>query len=151
MVPVPKHERKAEMQKTGVMNTPPRARTRVVCHTEVLNEPLRAIPRARENSTSKAALAGWRIATFGGDFDPVRVAVDKAVAEFSTRQPDSDRAIWLKVANQIGYEAFRELYITQKSIMDDCRRRGNPLRHPAAAFQSRLNRYTGHGQAGGAA
>ena len=83
---------------------------------------------------------------FGGDFDPVRVAVDEAVSAFSTHQPDSDRAIWLKVANEIGYEAFLELYHEQKSILDDCRRRGNPLRHPAAAFQARLNRYTGHGK-----
>ena len=82
----------------------------------------------------------------------MRAAVDEAVAAFSTRDPARDRGAWLSVANQIGYEAFRELYITQKSIMDDCRRRGNPLRAPAAAFQARLNRYTGHGrQKGGAA
>ena len=69
-----------------VMNRPPRARTRVVCHTGVLNEPLRAIPRvragAREEGATRAALAVWRTRTFGGDFDPVRVAVDEAVSAF---------------------------------------------------------------------
>ena len=67
---------------------------------------------------------------------------------FSSRQPETDRRIWLSVANEIGCEAFRELYLVQKSIVDDCRRRGNPLRAPAAAFQARLNRYTGHGKGG---
>ena len=146
-----KHGAGCDQPALEVMNRPPRARARVVCHTEVLNEPLRAIPRVRagahETGTSRVALAGWRIATFGGDFDPVRAAVDEAVSAFSSRQPDSDRAIWLKVANQIGYEAFRDLYHEQKSILDDCIRRGNPLRAPAAAFQARLNLYTDHGEA----
>ena len=141
-----------------VMNSLPRARTRVVGHgsspTEILKESLLDLPRTRARSGTRpwTDFAAWRIKTFGGDFDPVRVAVDEAVSAFSTRQPDSDRAIWLKVANEIGYAAFLELYHEQKSILDDCRARGNPLRHPAAAFQARLNRYTGHGkQKGGAA
>ena len=143
---------------SNVMHSQPRARTRVVCppcsHTEILKESLLDLPRTRARSGTRpwTDFAAWRIKTFGGDFDPVRVAVDEAVSAFSTRQPDSDRAIWLKVANEIGYAAFLELYHEQKSILDDCRARGNPLRHPAAAFQARLNRYTGHGkQKGGAA
>ena len=150
----------------GGMNSPPRARTRVVCppcsHTEILKESscsrtTGARTRVRESGKvsirdRSAYFRAWRAATFGGDFDPVRVAVDEAVAEFSVRQPETDRRIWLSVANEIGCEAFRELYLTQKSILDDCRRRGNPLRAPAAAFQARLNRYTGHGkQKGGVA
>ena len=143
----------------GVMNTPPRARTRVVglgssSPTEILKESLLDLPRTRARGGTKpqADFAAWRVKTFGGDFDPVRVAVDEAVAEFSVRDPARDRELWLKVANEIGCEAFRELYLVQKSIVDDCRRRGNPLRAPAAAFQARLNRYTGHGkQKGGAA
>ena len=141
----------------GVMNSPPRARTRVVglgsSPTEILKESLLDLPRARTRGRSKSQsdFAAWRVKTFGGDFDPVRVAVDEAVAEFSVRDPARDRELWLKVANEIGCEVFRELYLTQKSILDDCRRRGNPLRAPAAAFQARLNRYTGHGkQEGGA-
>ena len=150
---------------SGVMHTPPRARTRVVCppcsHTEILKESscsrtTGARTRIRESGKvsirdRSAYFRAWRAAKFGGDFDPVRVAVDEAVAEFSVRQPETDRRIWLSVANEIGCEAFRELYLMQKSILDDCRRRGNPLRAPAAAFQARLNRYTGHGkQEGGA-
>lgn len=139
-----------------VMNTPPRARTRVVCppcsHTEILKESLCSHTtgaRTREGGKvpirdRDAYFRAWRDASFGGDFDPVRVAVDEAVSAFSTRQPETDRAIWLKIANGIGYETFRELYLTQRSILEDCRARGNPLRNPAAAFQSRLNRYTGH-------
>ena len=149
----------------GVMNSPPRARTRVVgqpCSpTEILKESLCSPTtgaRTRVCESGKATIRdrgayfrAWRAAKFGGDFDPVRVAVDEAVAEFSVRDPARDRELWLSVANEIGCEAFRELYLTQKSILDDCRRRGNPLRAPAAAFQARLNRYTGHGkQEGGA-
>ena len=138
----------------GVMNTPPRARTRVVgqpCSpTEILKESLcspttGARVRAREGGKTPirdrgAYFRAWRAAKFGGDFDPVGVAVDEAVAAFSSRDPARDRELWLKVANEIGCEAFRELYHEQKSILDDCRRRGNPLRAPAAAFQARLNR-----------
>ena len=146
------------MNRGGVVNNPPRARTRVVCppcsHTEILKESScshTTRTRTRDGGKSPirdrdAYFRAWRDVSFGGDFDPVRVAVDEAVSAFSTRQPETDRAIWLKVANEIGYEAFLELYREQKSIMDDCRRRGNPLRAPAAAFQARLNRYTGHGK-----
>ena len=143
---------------SNVMHRLPRARTRVVglgsSPTGILNESLLDLPRTRARSGTRpwSDFAGWRIKTFGGDFDPVRVAVDEAVSAFSTRSPVRDRELWLKVANEIGYAAFLELYHEQKSILDDCRARGNPLRHPAAAFQARLNRYTGHGkQKGGAA
>ena len=146
----------------GVVNTPPRAHARVVCppcsHTEILKESS-CSRTTRTRASAKAPIRdrdayfrAWRDVSFGGDFDPVRIAVGEAVAAFSTRQPESDRAMWLKVANEIGYAAFLELYHEQKSILDDCRARGNPLRHPAAAFQKRLNRYTGHGkQKGGVA
>jgi len=145
---------------SNVMHNPRRARARVVCppcsHTEILKESsCSRTTRTRTREGGKAPIRdrdayfrAWRDASFGGDFDPVRVAVDEAVSAFSTRQPETDRAIWLKVANGIGYETFRELYLTQKSILDDCRARGNPLRNPAAAFQARLNRYTGHGKGG---
>ena len=151
---------------SNVMHSQPRARTRVVCppcsHTEILKESscsrtTGARTRVREGGKAPIRDRGayfrvWRAAKFGGDFDPVGVAVDEAVAAFSTRQPAADRRIWLTIANAIGCEAFRELYLTQKSIADDCRRRGNPLRNVASAFQARLNRYTGHGrQKGGAA
>ena len=84
--------------------------------------------------------------TFGGDFDPVREAVEDAVAEFSDRQAARYRSLWLKIANEIGYEAFRDLYLEQISIMRECK-----LRNPASAFQNRLNRYTGHNSSKGGA
>ena len=78
----------------GVMHNPPRARTRVVCppcsHTEILKESLLALPReracarTRESTRPQADFAAWRVKTFGGDFDPVRVAVDEAVTAFSS-------------------------------------------------------------------
>jgi hypothetical protein len=113
---------------------------------DINNIPLVVIPRAcahvREaggKPHSEAALAQWRTNTFGGDFDPVRAAVDEAVSAFSMRQPEDDRRIWLKIANEIGYEAFRDLYLEQCAIMREYK-----LRNPSAAFQNRLNRYTGH-------
>ena len=93
-----------------------------------------------------ANFSAWRVKTFGGNFDPVHEAVEDAVAAFSDRQASRDRSLWLKVANEIGFEAFRDLYLEQCSIMRECK-----LRNPAAAFQNRLNRYTGHSGKGGAA
>jgi len=134
---------------SGVMHTPQpsraRTRTRGMSYGDINNIPLSAIPRARAHvrkdgaPRSEVALAAWRTKTFGGDFDPVREAVEDAVNAFSYRQPEDDRRIWLKVANEIGYEAFRELYLEQLSIMRECK-----LRNPSAAFQNRLNRYTNH-------
>jgi hypothetical protein len=136
---------------SGVINThqPSRARThaRVVRPTGILNESLIDIPGARAHVRAKSAdFTAWRVKTFGGDFDPVREAVEDAVAEFSDKQAARDRSLWLKIANAIGCEAFRDLYFEQLSVMRGCR-----LRNPSAAFQKRLNRYTGHkAQKGGA-
>ena len=126
------------------------SRARVVCHTGVDSQPFGNIPGARPY-TREAALAAWRVRQFGGDYDPVRAVVDDAVKAFSHRQPTTDRSLWLKVANAIGWERFQELYHEQLSIMEDCRRRRNPLRNPAAAFQTRLNLHTGHGKRKGGA
>ena len=83
----------------------------------------------------------------GGDFDLVAATVDDAVAAFSSRQPERDRALWLKVANEIGWRAFQDLYFEFLSVVEDARRRGRPLRNPASAFQARLNKVTGHNAA----
>ena len=133
----------------GVMHNPQpsraRTRTRGMSYGDINNIPLTVIPRARAHvhedaaTRSESALAEWRTKTFGGNFDPVRAVVEDAVAEFSNRQPEDDRRIWLKIANEIGYEAFRDLYLEQLSIMREYK-----LRNPSAAFQNRLNRYTGH-------
>jgi hypothetical protein len=126
------------------------SRTRVVCHTGVDFQPFGDIPSAHAH-TREAALAAWRIRQFGGDFDPVRGVVDDAVAAFSRRQPADDRSLWLKVANTIGWERFQELYHEQLSIMEDCKRRGHPLRNPAAAFHKKLKALKSAGAKGGAA
>jgi hypothetical protein len=128
----------------GVMHNPQpsRARThaRVVRPTGILKESLTDLPGARARVREESAdFTAWRVKTFGGDFDPVCEAVEDAVAEFSDRQPARDRSLWLKIANEIGYEAFRDLYLEQLSIMREYK-----LRNPSAAFQNRLNRYTGH-------
>ena len=148
-------EKKPEAVPVGaafeVMNRPPRARTRVVglrSPTEILNESI-CSPTTRTRMRTRASdpdayFKAWREAKFGGDFDLVAATVDDAVAAFSSRQPDRDRALWLKVANEIGWRAFQDLYFEFLSIVEDAKRRGNPLRNPASAFQSRLNRYTGH-------
>ena len=139
----------------GVMHSPDasraRTRTRGMSYGDINNIPLSVIPRAcaharEENGKPSEVLAQWRTKKFGGDFDPVRVAVDEAVSMFSSRQPEDDRRIWLKIANEIGFEAFRELYLEQCAIMRECK-----LRNPAAAFQNRLNRYTGHNSGKGGA
>ena len=44
----------------------------------------RAAIRCRE-----AYFRAWRIAKFGGDFDPIRVAVDEAVAAFSSEKDEA--------------------------------------------------------------
>ena len=135
---------------SGVIHNPQssraHARTRGMSYGDINNIPLSVIPRACAHARgaggkthSEAALTQWRTNTFGGDFDPVRAAVDEAVSAFSMRQPQDDRRIWLKIANEIGFEAFRDLYLEQCAIMRECK-----LRNPAAAFQNRLNRYTGH-------
>ena len=162
---------------SGVMHRPQSSRahtrTRVVSPTGILKESLTVLPgaharegvRTREGSAAAdcrsaggqswresvrtrddANFSAWRVKTFGGNFDPVHEAVEDAVAAFSDRQASRDRSLWLKVANEIGYEAFRDLYLEQCSIMRECK-----LRNPAAAFQNRLNRYTGHNSGKGGA
>jgi hypothetical protein len=138
-----------ETTDSGVMHNPQpsraRTRTRGMSYGDINYIPLTVIPCARAHvredavTRSESALAEWRTKTFGGNFDPVRAVVEDAVAEFSNRQPEDDRSIWLKIANEIGYEAFRDLYLEQLSIMREYK-----LRNPSAAFQNRLNRYTGH-------
>ena len=67
----------------------------------------------------------WRVAKFGGDFDPIRVAVDEAAMAFlsgkSEKGKASDRRVWLKIANRVGLSGFLDAF-EQKAIMRDCRR-----------------------------
>ena len=88
-----------------------------------------------------AYFRAWRNAVWGGDFDPIAVAVDEAVALFSCDKDHTgqnrDREMWLKIANRIGLDAFLDAFDQKRSEMANSR---NRMRNPAASFQKLLNR-----------
>ena len=86
----------------------------------------------------------WRKKQFGGDFDPVAAAVDEAVRLFSRKNPEQDRAVWLRVANQIGVDAFRDKMRQMQAQIDEARHNCAPIANLAGYFQMMLNRYTDH-------
>ena len=87
-----------------------------------------------------AYFKAWREAKFGADIDPVRAAVDEAVAAFSTKTPETDRRIWLKIANRVGADAFMDAVWQKAAEIREDEARGRRLRNKAAAFQQLLNR-----------
>ena len=91
----------------------------------------------------EAYFAKWRVAKFGDDFDPIRRAVDEAVAAFSSGKSEagqnSDRAIWLKIANRVGLDNFLDAFFQLTSEIRDLGHRDKSLRRPAASFQKLLN------------
>ena len=91
-----------------------------------------------------AYFKAWREAKWGGNFDPVRVAVDEAVAAFSSGKSaeaqESDRRIWLKIANRIGFESFLDALDQKSAEIREVNQRGRSLRDPAASFQKLLNK-----------
>ena len=91
----------------------------------------------------KAYFKAWREAKFGGDFDPVRVAVDEAVAAFSSGKSaegqESDRRIWLKIANRVGFENFLDALDQKKSELRNDNPHGKRVIAPSSAFQKLLN------------
>ena len=96
-----------------------------------------------------AYFKAWREAKFGADIDPVRAAVDEAVAAFSTKTPETDRLIWLKIANRVGADEFMRAVWLKQSENDSDR---TVLRDTASAFQNLLNRrFPKPGTKGGAA
>ncbi len=92
----------------------------------------------------EAYFRAWRVAKFGGDFDPIRVAVDEAVVAFSSgngeKGKSSDRRVWLKIANRVGLNGFLDAFEQKASEMRDLERQGRHLWNPAASFQKLLNR-----------
>ena len=92
----------------------------------------------------EAYFRAWRVAKFGGDFDPIRVAVDEAVVAFSSgngeKGKSSDRRVWLKIANRVGLSGFLDAFEQKTSEMRDLERQGKRLWNPAASFQKLLNR-----------
>ena len=104
----------------------------------------RAGARIREGrpiADKGAYFRAWRNAVWGGNFDPIAVAVDEAVSAFSSSRSEADRqtdrSLWLKIANRIGLDAFLDAFDQKRSEMANSRRR---LRNPAASFQKLLNR-----------
>ena len=129
----------------GVINNPgsSRARThaRVVDRRDIKDIPCSQTARACAHTRTRvenpaAYFKAWRMAKWGGDFDPVLAAVEEAVSSFSTKNPDADRRIWLKIANRVGAEAFMDAVWQKRSEIGNDR---TCLRDPASAFQVLLN------------
>ena len=125
-----------------------RARAHAVCtpvvdRRDIFNIPCSQTAHARTPASARAHVRNpaayfkaWREARFGGDFDPVRAAVEEAVASFSTKTPESDRRIWLKIANRVGADAFMEAVCRKQSEIEHD---STCLRDTASAFQNLLN------------
>ena len=104
--------------------------------------------RVREGGTAircrEAYFRAWRIAKFGGDFDPIRRAVDEAVAAFSFGKDEagmeSDRSLWLKVANRAGLGPFLDAFDQKTAEIEELEREHRRLRSPASSFQKLLNK-----------
>ena len=143
---------------TEVINNPCAAsRARVDCtqsssqsgyiDISLCSQSTRACARAREGLSPirdhEAYFRAWRMAKFGGDFDPIRVAVDEAVEAFSSGKSEagrsSDRRVWLKIANRVGLDRFLDAFDQKASEIGDLVNRGMRLRNPAASFQKLLN------------
>ena len=104
--------------------------------------------RVREGGAAircrEAYFRAWRIAKFGGDFDPIRVAVDEAVAAFSSGKNEAgrkkDRSMWLKIANRAGLDAFLDAFDQKTTEIEELERKHRRLRNPASSFQKLLNK-----------
>ena len=104
--------------------------------------------RVREGGVAircrEAYFRAWRIAKFGDDIDPVRVAVDEAVAAFSFGKDEagmeSDRSLWLKIANRAGLDAFLDAFDQMTAEFRELGEIGKRLMRPAASFQKLLNK-----------
>ena len=103
-----------------------------------------ALARLSPIHDREAYFRAWRMAKFGGDFDPIRVAVEEAVAAFSSGKGEkgkaSDRSVWLKIANRVGLSGFLDAFEQKASEMRDIDCQGKRLWNPAASFQKLLNK-----------
>ena len=143
--------------KQGKVIDRPRARVRVDCQRISSQSGYNNIPssqttgartRVREGRPEircrEAYFRAWRIAKFGGDFDPIRVAVDEAVAAFSSGKDEAgreaDRSLWLKIANRAGLGAFLDAFDQKTAEIEELEREHRRLRHPASSFQKLLNK-----------
>ena len=104
--------------------------------------------RVREGGVAircrEAYFRAWRIAKFGGDFDPIRRAVDEAVTAFSFEKNEAgrerDRSLWLKIANRLGLSAFIDAFDQKTSEIEVLEQSHKRLLFPAASFQKLLNK-----------
>ncbi len=98
----------------------------------------------------RGVFRAWRIAKFGGDFDPIRRAVDEAVAAFSSGKNEAgrkkDRSLWLKVANRAGLGPFLDAFDQKTAEIEELEREHRRLRSPASSFQKLLNKRFPKGQ-----
>ena len=140
--------------KQGKVIDRPRASVRVDCQRISSQSGYNNIPssqtmgarvRTREGDIRcrEAYFRAWRIAKFGGDFDPIRVAVDEAVAAFSSGKDEAgreaDRSLWLKIANRAGLDAFLDAFDQKTAEIEELERDHRRLRSPASSFQKLLN------------
>lgn len=114
--------------------------------TRFIDKPVcsQSTPACAHVRDPEAYFKAWREAKFGGDFDPVSMAVEEAVAEFSSGKSAAgvavDRALWLKIANRVGFENFLDALDQKKSEIRELEAQGKRLLTPAASFQKLLNR-----------
>ena len=147
--------------KQGKVIDRPRARVRVDCQRISSQSGYNNIPssqttgaraRTREGDIRcrEAYFRAWRIAKFGGDFDPIRVAVDEAVVAFSFHKGEAgrkkDRDIWLKIANRAGLSGFLDAFDQKASEIEEMAKEHKFLRNPASSFQKLLNKRFPKGQ-----
>ena len=143
---------------TKVINNSVASCARVDClpyssQTGFINKPSSSLTtcvreRTRENHAAirnpEAYFRAWRMAKFGGDFDPIRVAVEEAVTAFSFGKGEkgkaSDRGVWLKIANRAGLSGFLDAFEQKASEIRDLELHGRHLWNPASSFQKLLNK-----------
>ena len=136
-----------------VVNSPAsRTCARVVCaqtrtQTGFINKPnssqtTRARARGKLPALRDPAayFRAWRKNVFGEEFDSVAAAVEDAVAAFSTKDPEGDRLIWLKIANRVGTDLFLDAVWQKMAEIREDESRGRRLLDKAASFQNLLNK-----------
>ncbi len=136
-----------------VVNSPAsRTCARVVCaqtrtQTGFINKPnssqtTRARARGKLPALRDPAayFRAWRKNVFGEEFDSVAAAVEDAVAAFSTKDPEGDRLVWLKIANRVGTDLFLDAVWQKMAEIREDESRGRRLLDKAASFQKLLNK-----------
>ena len=53
---------------------------------------------------------------------------------------ESDRSLWLKIANRAGLDAFLDAFDQKTTEIEELERKHRRLRNPASSFQKLLNK-----------